>query len=101
MRLSDDNLHGRVVISGDGIAIGEITRVFLDSSEWRVEALQVKLRRESAERLGANRSMFHAATLEIPTRMIQSVGDAVILSVPLDGLRSAESAQPSESAPAH
>jgi len=32
---------------------------------------------------------------------VQSVGDAVILSVPLDGLRSAESAQPSESAPAH
>jgi sporulation protein YlmC with PRC-barrel domain len=81
MRLSDENLRGRTVIAADGQAIGEIAALFLDSDAWRVESLQIKLRNEVADQLGAPRGMFHAGTLEIPTRMVQSVGDAVVLSV--------------------
>jgi sporulation protein YlmC with PRC-barrel domain len=87
MRLSDENLHGRTVIASDGLAIGEITALFLDSAAWRVESLQVKLRKDVADHLGANRSLFHAGTVEIPISMIQSVGDAVVLTVAVDGLR--------------
>jgi sporulation protein YlmC with PRC-barrel domain len=87
MRLSADNLKGRTVIAADGQAIGEIATLFLDSEQWRVEAIQVALRKETADRLGAPRSMFHGGTAEIPVRMIQSVGDAVVLSTPVDGLR--------------
>jgi sporulation protein YlmC with PRC-barrel domain len=98
MRLSDDNLHGRTVIGSDGLAIGEITMLFLDSDAWRVESLQVKLRKDVADRLGADRSMFHAGALEIPTGMVQSVGDAVVLGVPVDDLRQVIPG-PSESRP--
>jgi sporulation protein YlmC with PRC-barrel domain len=87
MRLSDDNFRGRTVIASDGLAIGEIAVLFLDSDAWRVESLQVKLRKEVADRLGADRSMFHPGVLEIPTGMVQSVGDAVVLSVAVDELR--------------
>ena len=87
MRLSDDDIRGRTVISADGLAVGEIAAVFLDSDAWRVEALQVKLRKEMADQLGAERSMFQAGTLEVPVQMVQSVGDAVILGVPADDLR--------------
>lgn len=87
MRLSDDNLRGRVVIAADGLAIGEIAVLFLDSDAWRVESIQVKLRNDVADRLGTDRGIFRAGALEIPTRMIQSVGDAVVLSVALDELR--------------
>ncbi|MFE8599701.1 PRC-barrel domain-containing protein [Archangium violaceum] len=100
MRLSDDNLRGRTVISSDGLAIGEISTLFLDSEAWRVESLQVRLRKEIADRLGADRSMFHAGALEIPIRMIHSVGDAVVLSVEVDGLRQVLPGA-SESTPAH
>jgi sporulation protein YlmC with PRC-barrel domain len=78
MRLSDENLRGRTVIAADGQAIGEIAAVFLDSDAWRVESLQIKLRNEVADQLGAPRGMFHAGILEMPTRMVQSVGDAVV-----------------------
>jgi sporulation protein YlmC with PRC-barrel domain len=81
MRLSDENLRGRTVIAADGQAIGEIAALFLDSDAWRVESLQIKLRNEVADQLGAPRGMFHAGILEMPTRMVQSVGDAVVLSV--------------------
>jgi sporulation protein YlmC with PRC-barrel domain len=100
MRLSDENLHGRTVIASDGLAIGEITSLFLDGDAWRVESLQVKLRKEVADRLGAERSMFHAGVVEIPVRMVQSIGDAVVLSAPVDQLRQVLPGT-SEPAPAH
>jgi sporulation protein YlmC with PRC-barrel domain len=87
MRLSDENLRGRTVISADGQAIGEISALFLDSVAWRVESLQIKLRNEVADQLGATRGIFHAGSLEMPVGMIQSVGDAVVLSVSTQELR--------------
>lgn len=87
MRLSDENLRGRTVIAADGQAIGEVAALFLDSDEWRIESLQIKLRNEVADQLGAARNIFHAGTLEIPIRMVQSVGDAVVLSVNAKELR--------------
>jgi sporulation protein YlmC with PRC-barrel domain len=87
MRLSDDNLRGRTVIASDGLAIGEIALLFIDSVAWRVESLQVKLHKDIADRLGAGRSIFRAGAVEIPIGIVQSVGDAVVLSVPIDELR--------------
>ena len=87
MRISDENLRGRTVIGADGYAVGEVASLFLDASTWRVESLKIKLRKEIADRLGASRSMFHAAELEIPVSMVQSLSDAVVLTVDVDGLR--------------
>ncbi len=87
MRLSDENLRGRTVIAADGQAIGEVAALFIDSDGWRVESLQIKLRKEVADQLGATRGMFHAGTLELPVRMVQSAGDAIVLSVPALELR--------------
>ena len=87
VRLSDDNLRGRTIIAADGQVVGEITGLFLESATWRVESLEVKLGKDTADQLGADRSMFHAGTLEIPVRMVQSVGDTVVLSVPVNALR--------------
>ncbi len=87
MRLSDENLRGRTVIGADGRAIGEIAALFLDSETWSVESLRVKLRKEIADEVGASRTVFHAGTVEVPIRLVQSVADAVVLSVPVDGLR--------------
>jgi len=101
MRQSEDNLHGRVVLSSDGRVIGEIAKLFVDDTDWRIDAIQVKLRKDIAERIGASRGIFHAATIEIPAHLIASSGDAVILTVPVDALRSPPAPQPSESAPLH
>lgn len=87
MRLSDENLRGRTVIGADGRAIGEITTLFVDSDSWSVESLRVSLRKDVADELGASRTMFHAGSVEVPTRLVQSVGDAVVLAVPVSGLR--------------
>jgi sporulation protein YlmC with PRC-barrel domain len=97
MRLADENLRGRTIIGADGQVIGEVSALFLDSDTWKVESLQVKLERAIADQLGASRSIFHAGTVEIPTRLVQSVGDTIVLSVVVDGLRQV---LPRESEPA-
>ncbi len=83
----DEALHGKAVISSDGVVIGEILRLFIDPADWRVRSLEVKLRNEPADRVGIHRSLFHAATVEISTQQIQSFEDALILSIPLGELR--------------
>jgi sporulation protein YlmC with PRC-barrel domain len=77
----------RTVIAADGQALGEVVAIFLDSEVWRIELPKVKLRNEVACQLGASRDIFHAGTLEIPIRMVQPVGDAVVLSVATQELR--------------
>jgi sporulation protein YlmC with PRC-barrel domain len=98
MRLSDQTLHGQTVIASDGLAIGKIAALFLDSIAWRIESLQVTLHKDIADRLGAGHSMFRAGSVEIPIGLVQSVGDAVVLSVPVDDLRQV---LPGASEPAH
>jgi len=87
MRITDDNLHGRVVLSADGLAIGEVTKLFLNGGQFSIDAVEIKLRKEIAERLGLKHSTFHPASIEIPAGFVQSVGDAVLLSIKLDDLR--------------
>jgi sporulation protein YlmC with PRC-barrel domain len=87
VKLSDSSLRGRTVIGSDGLVIGEIVVLYLDSETWRVESIRIKLRKDIADRVGADRSIFHAGAVELPTSMVQSVGDAVVLAVAVDELR--------------
>jgi len=45
------------------------------------------LTKAAAEKIGAARSLLHAATLDLPVHMVKSVGDAVLLSLPTTELR--------------
>lgn len=92
--LTDDSLHGRVVLSGDGLRIGEVAHVLLDPVRLRLQGLEVRVSKEVAERIGIAQSVFRRATIQIPTEQVQSIGDAIILSVPLDALRRHEVSEP-------
>jgi sporulation protein YlmC with PRC-barrel domain len=87
MQVSDEHFRGRTVIAADGQAIGEVGALVIDTSAWNIVALQIKLNNAVADQLGAVRRILRAATLELPVRMVQSVGDAVLLSVPTPELR--------------
>ncbi len=101
MRLTDENLRGRTVISADGQAIGSVKAIFLDSTEWRVESISVELGKDAADRIGASRSMFRHGVVELPVRLIQSVGDTVVLGVGVDQLRESSGTTTADAAPAH
>lgn len=86
MRVTDEEMHGRTVLSSDGHAIGEVTALYL-SEDWRVDSLEVKLRKDAAQLLGAQGSIFRGASMEIPTRVVKSVRDAILLQCSIDELR--------------
>jgi sporulation protein YlmC with PRC-barrel domain len=86
-QVSDEHFRGRSVIAADGHTIGEVAALFIDTSTWTIVALQIKLQKATAEQIGATRGLLRAATLELPVRLVQSVGDAVLLSVPTLELR--------------
>ncbi len=87
MKIPDDTLRGRRVLSSDGVEIGVVEGVIFETTQWRVEALEIRLRNEVATRIGAARKMFRATTIEVPVDRIHSVRDAVILTVALGELR--------------
>lgn len=89
MRLSDESLRGRTVISADGNAIGSLVELFISSSDWRVESIRIELQKDIADRIGASRTILHRGTIELPVSFIQSVGDAVVLSIDVEKLREA------------
>lgn len=99
MRLSDETLHERTVISADGMAIGSITELFISTSDWRIESVRIELHKDIADRIGASRSIFHRGTIELPVSFIQSVSDTVVLSVDVDQLREAHRAPAMAAAP--
>jgi sporulation protein YlmC with PRC-barrel domain len=91
MQISDEHLRGRTVVAADGQAIGEVGALSIDTSTWTIVALQIKLTKSAAEQVGAARSLLHAATFDLPSRMVQSVADTVLLSVPTMELRQTSS----------
>ena len=65
MRLSDSTLHGQAVISADGKMIGTLTELFISTSDWRVESIRIELRKDIADQIGANRTIFHRGTIDV------------------------------------
>ena len=48
--------------------------LFIDTSKWMIVAIQIKLSKSAAEQLGAATGLFRATTLDLPVRLVQSVG---------------------------
>ena len=79
---------------GTKLGMGFLVMVLFSAILGAVAWLQLAQMHRNALHLSdvALPSMFHAGAIEVPISMIQSVGDAVILSVPVDGLRQGEPA---------
>jgi len=90
----EEALSGRSVIDASGRSIGEVVGLLIDPETWSVEALRVKLHKDVTDEIGASHGAFRAARLDVPTKFIHNVSDAVVLSGPIATLRTLEQ-QPS------
>lgn len=88
-RLQFEKIKGLTIVGAGGNVIGEVATLNIDSASWQVVSVQAKLHKDVAERLGAERSLFRAGFIDIPVALIQAVGDAVVLEVPIGGLQQA------------
>jgi sporulation protein YlmC with PRC-barrel domain len=100
METTDVELRDRTVIGADGNAIGQVAAIIVDAASWVVKAVRIKLRDTAADQAGIGHSLFRASTIDVPVDHIQSIGDAVVLTVSARGLRPAESGAHEQGQPA-
>ena len=81
MHMESGELRQRTVVDAGGRVVGDVDEIAIDTSSWRVKTLRVKLRRAAGAEIGAEQSIFRAGHIEVPSDMVQSVGDAVVLRV--------------------
>jgi sporulation protein YlmC with PRC-barrel domain len=87
MPFSERIAQGRTVVASGGQTLGTVESLTIDDGTWQVEALHVKLESDAADELGTYWNYFHAARIDVPTRLVHSVSDTVILAVSVDELR--------------
>ena len=100
MEITDAELRDRTVIGADGNAIGQVAAIIVDAATWSVKAIRIKLRSDVAEQAGVAHSLFRASTFDVPIDHVQSVGDAVVLTVSSRDLRRSEPGSQDASQPA-
>jgi sporulation protein YlmC with PRC-barrel domain len=77
-----ESIKGLTIVGAGGNVVGKVATLNIDSASWHVVSVQAKLHKDVADRLGAERSLFRTGSIDIPVRLIQAVGDAVVLTVP-------------------
>ncbi|WP_171414100.1 PRC-barrel domain containing protein [Corallococcus exercitus] len=87
MQFAESVFQGRMVVAAGGQALGNVETLSIDSETWKIDTIQVKLTSEAAELFGVYWNYFHAGRIYVPTRLVHSVSDTVLLSVTVDELR--------------
>ena len=73
-------LKGKKVIGAKGQNVGEVEALDLEPSSWQVTGLQVSLTKAAATELECNKPFLRKAVISIPTKIVDSVGNMVILN---------------------
>ncbi len=87
MLVSAESFRNRPIVGSDGLQLGEVIRIFLDSDDLRVVSVEARVRNDVADQLGVSRSIFRAGTLEIPVEFLKATADNVVLTLSLGELR--------------
>ncbi len=84
--IKDTEITGKRVILGDASDIGMVTDVFVDTLDWRITRLDVKVEKRYAERLGLEKGLLKKAICPVKIHFLKSVGDVVHLKGNMDDL---------------
>jgi sporulation protein YlmC with PRC-barrel domain len=72
-------LIGKQVIGAEAMELGEVESVKMDSSNWRVTHLGIKLTDDATKELGFNKTFWSSVVISLPVRVVSVVGDVITL----------------------
>jgi sporulation protein YlmC with PRC-barrel domain len=81
------DLIGKTVSNADGLLIGELQDVILDTDTWSISDIQVKVEKQTAKELGMKTPFFGSLLILLDVVYIKSVSDQVILGMGRDELK--------------
>jgi sporulation protein YlmC with PRC-barrel domain len=80
-----DKLSGMFVICAGGFDLGNVNGIEINTSNWQVTHLHVKLSKPACEDLGFKKR-FRSSTVCVPTSLVSQIGDNILLNKSLDEL---------------
>jgi sporulation protein YlmC with PRC-barrel domain len=80
-----EKLSGMFVICAGGFDLGNVTGIEINTINWQVTHLQIKLSKPASEDLGFKKR-FRSSTVCVPTSLIAQAGDNILLNKSLDEL---------------
>jgi sporulation protein YlmC with PRC-barrel domain len=80
-----DKLSGMFVICAGGFDLGNVNGIEINTSNWQVTHLHVKLSKSASEDLGFKKR-FRSSTVCVPTSLVSQIGDNILLNKSLDEL---------------
>ncbi|HOE52912.1 MAG TPA: PRC-barrel domain-containing protein [Methanomassiliicoccales archaeon] len=78
------DIVGKEVITADAIIIGTVEGVAVDTENWKIPAVRVKVRKGNEGALGLNKRLVGAHKVYVATPQVASVSDTVTLAVKKD-----------------
>lgn len=81
------NLKGKKVTVANGYVVGEVEELDLASDSWQVTNLQVSLTKSAAVELGLDKPFLRKVEITIPTKVVDSVGNMIILKENIQDLK--------------
>jgi sporulation protein YlmC with PRC-barrel domain len=84
--IKDEDIEGKRVILEDASDVGSIVDVYVNTSDWRVTQLDVKLEKRYAERMGLEVGLLKKTIIPVKIHFLKSVGDVVHLKGNIDDL---------------
>ena len=76
------------VFTQDGREVGTVSGLLIELDAWKVEALDLRLRREALEALHIERPLFGTRSARLRVEHVSGVTDTVILKLDFEGLAS-------------
>jgi sporulation protein YlmC with PRC-barrel domain len=86
--INPTKLKGKTVMGAKGHAIGEVEALEVEPANWQVTSLQVSLTKDAATELGFNKTFLSKIVIAIPTKIVSSVGNMIILIEGIQDLKS-------------
>ena len=79
-------LIGKKILARDGLELGHVDSLIVDTDTWQVTALGVKVARDKLEQLNLKRKLVGSQSVVVPTSEVAAATDVVMLKGPLSEL---------------
>jgi sporulation protein YlmC with PRC-barrel domain len=85
---SVSELMGKKVIGASALTLGEVEGAEVETKNWQITHLQVKLTSEATERFGFKKPMISHLVVLLPVTIVKAVGDVISLDKSIEELKS-------------
>ncbi|NIU50332.1 MAG: hypothetical protein GWN74_14900 [Thermoplasmata archaeon] len=90
--MKDTDVTGKRVILEDASDVGILTDIYVDTLDWRITGLDIRIEKRYAERLGKEKGLLKKPVITAPIHLLKSVGDVVHFTGGLDDLAKTQKA---------